>query len=303
MKFRDSDFEIIKQGPGYNGGLKMIEKVGRVCYQSSDKITEDSYYGFVERMKKSEHYAMLEFFTVYLKFTGDIHDAYVFYDKNPYSKVETDTSEKTLWVTTNFRVLIENSRLGDLSFLCDTPEEKHPLRTTIRLFISRGVSHESVRHRVASFAQSSQRYICYSKERFGGEVEFIVPDKFYRLREIYPECQGLSGEDLVMKLKDLDRGAGIWYSHMVRTEEDYKTLTLDEGWAAQDARDVLPNATSTILNICMFDEDWKHYFDLRSLGTTGKPHPDMKRISDKILDRFIEEGVFTLDEDGKLCLN
>ena len=107
---------------------------------------------------------------------------------------------------------------------------------------------------------------------------------------------------LVNALICIDRGAACWYDNMVRTEEDYKYLTLEEGWAAQDARDVLNNATSTILNICMFDEDWKHYLDLRSLGTTGKPHPDMKRISDRVLDKMIEDGIFELDEEGKLCL-
>lgn len=309
MKFRDSDFEIIEQGPDVEGGFKMIEKIGRTCYKSEDKTTDTSYSGFVERMKKSEHYAMLEFFTVYLKFTGnDVNDAFEFYDKNPYSKVKLDFLEKTLWVTTNYRVLVENHLEEDLRFICSTPEKEHPRRTTVRFFISRGVSHESVRHRVASFAQSSQRYICYSKERFGGEVEYIIPDKFYRLRDEYSKSidpltgesreylKDLTGEKLVNALICIDRGAAAWYNHMVKSEEDYKYLTLEEEWSAQDARDVLPNATSTILNICMFDEDWKHYFDLRALGKTGKPHPDMKRISDKVLSKMIEEGILKKED-------
>ena len=316
MKFKDSDFEIITQGPGYLGGLKMIETVGRTCYQSQRKQTEDSCYGFVDRMKSSEHYAMLEFFTVYLKIQNTdpkFYKSLKFYESNPYSKVNMDTFEKTLWITTNYRVLIENKRESDLDYLC-IPELEHAKRTTIRLFISRGISHECVRHRVASFAQSSQRYINYSKQHFGGEIIFIIPDKFYRLRDEYAETvdsltgesrgylKNLHGEELVNALICIDRGAACWYDNMVRTEEDYKYLTLEEGWAAQDARDVLNNATSTILNICMFDEDWKHYLDLRSLGTTGKPHPDMKRISDRVLDKMIKDGIFKLDEEGKLCL-
>ena len=318
MKFRDSDFEIITQGPGYEGGLKMIEVVGRTCYQSQRKITEDSCYGFVDRMKSSKHYAMLEFFTVYLKIehtNPKFGKLLEFYRTNPYSKVKTDTFEKTAWITTNYRVLVENNRESDLDFLCEKPEQEHLKRTTIRLFISRGISHECVRHRVASFAQSSQRYINYSKQHFGGEVIYIIPDKFYRLRDEYSKTtdpltgesreylKNLEGEDLVNALTCLDRGASCWYDNMVRTENDYKYLTLEEGWAAQDARDVLNNATSTILNICMFDEDWIHYLDLRALGTTGKPHPDMKRISDKVLDKFIEDKILTLDKEGKLCLN
>lgn len=305
MKFRDSDFQIIEQGPGVDGGFKMIEKISRTCYQSENKTTDTSYTGFVERMKNSKHYAMLEFFTVYLKFTGENVDrALEFYDKNPYSKINLDSLGKTLWVTTNYRVLIENNLEKDLEFICPIPEkEHHHERTTIRLFISRGVSHECVRHRVASYAQSSQRYICYSKERFGGEVEFIIPDKFYRLRDEYSKTidpltkesreylKDLEGEELVNALVCIDRGAAAWYNHMSMSESDYKYLTLEEDWSAQDARDVLPNATSTILNICMFNEDWMHFFDLRSLGKTGKPHPDMKRISDKVLSKMIEEGI------------
>lgn len=316
MKFKDSDFEIITQDPGYEGGLKMIETVGRTCYQSEDKQTKDSCYSFVDRMKKSKHYAMLEFFTIYLKISKvdpRFYEFLKFYEANPYSKIKTDTFEKTLWITTNYRVLVENNRESDLDYSCE-PEVNHPKRTTIRLFISRGISHECVRHRVASFAQSSQRYINYSKQHFGGELVFIVPDKFYRLRDEYAETvdsltgesreylKNLTGEKLVRSLACLDRGVAVWYEHMSRTEEDYKYLTLDEEWAAQDARDVLPNATSTILNICMFNEDWEHFLNLRALGTTGKPHPDMKRISDKVLNKMIEEGIFTLDKEGKLCL-
>ena len=116
--------------------------------------------------------------------------------------------------------------------------------------------------------------------------EFIIPEKIYNLKDLYPETKNLHGEELVLKLKDLDKGVKVWYNHMVETEKEYKFLTLDCGWAAQDARDILPNATSTILNVCMFNEDWKHFFDLRALGTTGKPHPDMKRIAMKVYENF-----------------
>lgn len=285
MKFRDSDFEFIEQGPGSIGGFKMIEKIGRTCYNSGYKTTDDSYINFVDRMIKSEHYAMLEFYTVYLKFPSDIDfsEAYSFYDKNPYSKF--NIVGDTLYVTTNYRVIVENERYDDMCFECNQ-EENNPKRTTIRFFLSRGISHEAVRHRVASFAQSSQRYICYSKEKFGGEIEFIIPEKIYNLKDLYPETKNLHGEELVLKLKDLDKGVKVWYNHMVETEKEYKFLTLDCGWAAQDARDILPNATSTILNVCMFNEDWKHFFDLRALGTTGKPHPDMKRIAMKVYENF-----------------
>lgn len=303
MKLLDSDFELICQAPGMEGGLRMIEKIGRTCYQSEDRITEDSYKGFVDRMIKSGHLAMLEFFTVYLEFKGNIHDPYDFYSRNPYSRVEVDNFRHTLLVTTNYRVIIENSRESDLKFLSEIPLQKHPLRTTVRLHIGRGISHEVVRHRVGSYAQSSQRYVCYSKERFGGEIEFIIPDKLYRIRDEIAETidplthesreyvKALSGYDMVRELTVLDRGVAAWVKLLEDIERDYRYLTLEEEWAAEDARDILPNATKTILNVCMFNEDWKHFLDLRYFGTTGKPHPDMKRISEKIYEHFKEDGI------------
>ena len=312
MKFKDSDFEIITQDPGYVGGLKMIEKIGRTCYQSDDKITENSYLDFVERMRKSKHYAMLEFFTVYLKLKNDKEEEIKFYTENPYSKLVR--KDDSVLVTTNYRVLVENSRESDLTYFCPSPEPEHPKRLTIKLFISRGISHESVRHRVGSFAQSSQRYICYAKEKFGGEITYIIPSVIYKIRDRLSKTidpltkesreylKNLTGEELVNQLICLDRGVSTWYNVLEKIENDYKYLILEEDWKAQEARGILCNDTSTVLNICMFTEDWKHYLDLRALGTTGAPHPDMKRISEKILDKLILDEVFTINDKGELCL-
>ena len=67
MKLIKPHFEIIEQQPGIDGIYKMIELAGRNCYRSEDKITEDSAKGFVDRMIKSQHLAMLEHGTVYLR--------------------------------------------------------------------------------------------------------------------------------------------------------------------------------------------------------------------------------------------
>ena len=67
MKLIKASFNIIEQGPSIDGIYKIIEQAGRVCYKSEDKITEDSAKGFVGRMVKSGHGAMLEHGTVYLK--------------------------------------------------------------------------------------------------------------------------------------------------------------------------------------------------------------------------------------------
>lgn len=185
MKLIKPSFEIWNQPAGLEGVYKQIEKVGRVCYKSEDKITEDSAKPFVDRMINSKHYAMLEHGTVYLKIpfgkmldNGEFENealAHWFVD-NPYSWVKTGGvgTEDCWYVTSNYRVLIEKDLLHTLQYLCE-PTEFHEKRITVHFVCDRGVSHEFVRHRVMSFAQESTRYCNYSKDKFGNEITFIIP--------------------------------------------------------------------------------------------------------------------------------
>ena len=180
MKLIKPSFEIWEQSVGLEGVYKQIEKVGRVCYKSEDKITEDSAKPFVDRMIKSGHGAMLEHGTVYLQYEvvkGAINPLTKYY-LNKYSKVKAKEGAigetMRLFVTTNLRVLVENGWLDDLQYICE-PTEYHERRVTVHFVCDRGVSHEFVRHRVMSFAQESTRYCNYSKDKFGNELTFIIP--------------------------------------------------------------------------------------------------------------------------------
>ena len=154
MKLIKPSFEIWNQPAGLEGIYKQIEKVGRVCYKSEDKITEGSAKPFVDRMIKSGHGAMLEHGTVYLKvpIETDNHSNPVGickYTLNKYSKVN-----EYLWdyyITTNMRVLVENNWLDDLKYLCE-PTEYHEKRITVHFVCDRGVSHEFVRHKILCVA-------------------------------------------------------------------------------------------------------------------------------------------------------
>ena len=180
MRLIKPSFEIIEQQAGLEGMYKQIELAGRTCYKSEDKITEDSAKGFVERMIKSGHGAMLEHGTVYLLIPyeeaidtiGDdwVHEQYSY---NPYSVVAVYGNN--YYITTNFRVLVENNWMDDLKYICE-PTKYHEKRVTVRFICDRGVSHEYVRHRVFSFAQESTRYCNYSKDKFGNELTFIIPN-------------------------------------------------------------------------------------------------------------------------------
>lgn len=156
MKLIKPSFEIWNQPAGLEGVYKQIEKVGRVCYKSEDKITEDSAKPFVERMVKSGHGAMLEHGTVYLHIKGidrtdrtDRTDI-TKYLYNKYSKV-VEGSLDHFYVTTNYRVLIENGWLDDLQYICE-PTEFHEKRITVHFVCDRGVSHEFVRHKILCVA-------------------------------------------------------------------------------------------------------------------------------------------------------
>ena len=146
MKLIKPYFEIIEQEPGLEGIYKTIEQAGRTCYRSLDKITPDSAKGFVDRMIKSGHGAMLEHGTVYLKLTPSEIYIYRKYKDNPYTNVNVVNSNNhypvpTYYVTTNYRVLIEQGWLDDLKYLCE-PTEHHEKRIMVRFICDRGVSHK-----------------------------------------------------------------------------------------------------------------------------------------------------------------
>lgn len=278
MRIIKPSFEIWDQEEGLEGIYKQIERAGRVCYKSEDKITEDSAKEFVERMIKSGHGAMLEHGTVYLEssdgFAGGFYLLRRKYEKNPYSRVKIVHSFMTgidhIYVTTNFRVLVENDWLDDLKYICK-PTQFHEKRITVHFVCDRGVSHEFVRHRVFSFAQESTRYCNYSKDKFGNEITFIHP------------CWIEDNQDTY------DRWC--FYESLSKAEEVYFRL-LKHGWTPQQARAVLPNSLKTELVMTGFVSDWKRFFRLRSrLAKTGKPHPQAQELADPLMDEFVKRGI------------
>lgn len=144
MKLIKPSFEIWEQPSGLEGVYKQIEKAGRVCYKSEDKMTEDSAKSFVDRMVKSGHGAMLEHGTVYLKIPIYAATSYRIdeYKDNPYSKTQINMDgESCYYITTNMRVLVEHNWLDDLKYLCE-PTEYHAKRITVHFVCDRGVSHK-----------------------------------------------------------------------------------------------------------------------------------------------------------------
>jgi thymidylate synthase (FAD) len=313
MKLITSSVEILPQEEGLLGAYKQIEKAGRVCYKSEDKICEGSAKKMVDFLIGRGHFSPLEHGTIYLHFSycSPMNDANytklvnirLFYEKNPYSKVVIRTEDNykmDVYITTNCRVIFENDRNDDLKYLCE-PTKHHEKRVTTRFVCSRSIAQEITRHRTMSFLMESQRYVAYNKDRFGSEITYIIPEwvktRIYEYADSIEPMTGYSRKyildeptipDIIrIHMLALDRATNCWWDSLKKAEDDYMYLLTDEcGLKAEEARGVLPNDCKTELVMTGFVSDYQHFFDLRSKGTTGKPHPDIKVLADYLLLQF-----------------
>lgn len=271
MKLINQSVEYIPQEEGLEGIYKQIEIAARVCYKSENKSTGDSK-SFVDKLIKMKHFSVLEHGTVYLKmfWSGSVcdlcnqteEDEHIDkYLTNPYSKVVYHGND--VYVTTNYRCLIENNWLDDLKYLCK-PTEYHPKRLTFKLTTSISIVRELIRHRAFSFANESTRFVNYNKK---GEFYFIKP---YWYKE--------SDKDVKNRFDYICNAAIAAYNFM-----------LQHNYSPQAAREVLPLCTKSELVMTGFEDDWHNFLDIRLRGTTGKPHPDMVKLAQLIEDEIFKE--------------
>ena len=307
MNILQPTFEILEQEPGIKGIYKAIEYPGRICYGSTDKITDDSAEEFVHRLEKSNHGAPMEHGAVYLKFNEDdclsFQDTCDFYKSNPYSKIKIIEIVRhgelisEAYVSTNYRVLFENDRFNDLEYLCE-PGEFHHKRVTVRFTCNIGVSREYNRHRKDSINEESTRYCNYSKDKYGNEISIIKNNNKLNKFDFNNGYRGFVDYckiivDNANKYDNSRQGfcdIDYWLFGNEAAEWSYVGLTQFCDWKAQDARDILPLDTKSILVHSAFIEDWKHFFDLRALGTTGAPHPQAKELAEPLMKEFIKKG-------------
>lgn len=249
---------------------------------------------FVERMIKSNHGAMLEHGTIYLTHPVEHSGANTYqgignkYRDNKYSKINYD-SWGTRYITTNYRVLVENGWLKDLQYLC-SPTDLHERRTTVRFIMDRIGSQSFCRHRVFSFAQESTRYCNYSKDKFDNNITFIAPNWLDSLQlgkhdsikicnsyyEI-PREQEFNAEEL----------QELTYLWSLATSEIAYLKLIETGWSPQQARAVLPNSLKTELVMTGFDSDWEGFFKLRD---DSHAHPQAFELAHPLHEKFIKLG-------------
>lgn len=217
MRIIEPSYEILTEiSEGGIKELQHIERIGRVCYKSEDKITDDgeSAKKFVKMLIGRGHEAMIEHSTLSVKFTVD-----------------------------------------------------------------RGVSHELVRHRIASFAQESTRYCNYSKDKFDNGVTFIKPFFF----------------DKESENKNIECGINayqLWENAMITAETFYLDL-LKIGATPQEARSVLPNSTKTEITITANYREWRNFFKLR---TAKAAHPQMQEVTRPLLKELKKKLPIIFDD-------
>ena len=133
-------------------------------------------------------------------------------------------------------------------------------KISVRIICDRGVTHEIVRHRIASYSQESTRYCNYANEKFGSELTFIKPLFWAEDSEEY-KC---------------------WKEMMQKIEDAYNLL-IERGAKPQEARTILPNSLKTEIICTMNLREWRHFFQLR---TSHRSHPQMREVACAILDEF-----------------
>lgn len=307
---------------------EFIEKVGRTCYKSEDKITEGSAEKFVNALVKRQHWAMLEHETLYLIMSESFMDEFMFdmdceCERLTYFNI---TREKDVNILSgsfrSFHDLFEKGYLsnalnfiktgmqlsfpivfGKCTYACNVhyPEGScvlytrqefidafenepdilfHHLTHTFLFVCDRGVTHEFVRHRPASYAQESTRYCNYVKDQFGNEITVIEP------------CFWGVGSTIQLYKE--------WFDQCMSAEKSYFRL-INMGATPQEARSVLPNSLKTEIIITATESEWQHIVNLRYLGTTGAPHPQMKEAMGlAVADIVIEtKGRVNLDKGAK----
>lgn len=163
---------------------------------------------------------------------------------------------------------------------------------TVRIITDRGVTHEIVRHRLASYSQESTRYCNYSQLKFGREITVILPVWFDGLPETAYESASLKGIGIEHIVSAQDSPYHAWELACQVAETYYFTL-LDLGQSPQQARSVLPNSLKTELVMTCNVREWRHFFALR---TSAAAHPQMRDLACSMLAGF-KEAIPVLFED------
>lgn len=283
MKLIKQSFEILEQKDFSLIGIKkFIERCGRVCYKSEDRITDDSYEKFVNMLEKRDHARPLEFGTVHLKissgmrfeeFLQDLVDCKLY---NPAWIKYKELPEYT-YITTNYRHYLQI--IKECPYIAEYFTEQdncyYPSRYTVHMVLSRGIMDEFRTHVGLSHLAESSRYCSYDKNRFGNELTFIIPNW------VNTNCPNKEQEGPSVASME-------WSAAMLDTENSYMNL-IRMGCTAQEAREVLPLSVKSELISCGFEDAWDNFFYRRCAKDA---HPMAREIAVPLRETFINQKIW-----------
>ena len=292
MKLIKQNFEILEQKDFSLVGIKkFIERCGRVCYKSEDKITDDSYEKFVNMLEKRDHARPLEFGTVHLQmYISDFHklrDTLCINNMWDDQWIKYHYAGNLTYVTTNYRyylAIIKVFPSAEKDFV-PQDDELYPKRYTVHFITSRGIMDEFRTHVGLCHLAESTRYCNYDKDRFNNEITCIIP-------HYCPDLIGGNSYDLYTCKFDLTQTEGLseksakWIESMCQAEQNYMDL-LNDGCTAQEARDVLPLGIKSELISCGFEDAWSNFFYRRCAKDA---HPMAREIAIPLQEKFKELG-------------
>lgn len=176
---------------------------------------------------------------------------------------------------------------ADLSLI----EQSVHVYKTVKFICDRGVSHELVRHRIASFAQESTRFCNYNKSN---HIAFIIPSWLDLSEDTYIWWENDWVNDKLDKIvKHDNKDASDWFLHsLAGSETIYQTL-MNLGWSPQQARSVLPNSLKTEINVSANIREWRHIFKQR---VAKGAHPQMRELMCPLLDTFKRDIPILFDD-------
>lgn len=278
MKLIKQSFEILEQKDFSLVGIKkFIERCGRVCYKSENRITDTSYEKFVNMLESRGHDRPLEFGTAHLQmYISDFHklrDTLCINNMWNDQWIKYHYAGNLAYVTTNYRyylVIIKVFPSAENDF-DPQDDELYPKRYTVHFITSRGIMDEFRTHVGLSHLAESTRYCAYNKDKFNNEITFIIPN-WVSTHCPNKEQEGPSVPDMK------------WSSAMLNAEASYMNL-LKMGWTPQQAREVLPLAVKSELISCGFEDAWTNFFMRRCAKDA---HPMAREIATKVRDEFNE---------------
>lgn len=280
MKLIKQSFEILEQKDFTLIGIKkFIERCGRVCYKSEDRITEDSYEKFVNMLEKRDHARPLEFGTVHLQmYISDFHKLKdILCISNMWNDqwIKYHYAGNLAYVTTNYRYYLAIIKVFPSAERDFDPQddELYPKRYTVHFITSRGIMDEFRTHVGLSHLAESTRYCNYSKDKFDNEVTFIKPcwvNISTTDSAVYDASN--NGDYFIQALEDAEN----WYLSLLK-----------EGWTPQQAREVLPLSVKSELISCGFEDAWSNFFYRRCANDA---HPMAREIAIPLQERFKELG-------------